>query len=1223
MKAWLAFLIGIGMVLISVSNSWSDTPYSDRDLLDVENLNEQHVRSLRNAQITQLREVLGLRQPVNRKADLYFQLAEIYMEGYRSEFLREGRVHEKRLEKRIPDKFIDRSHSKPYLYGGIKACEEILKFKIPYAKLDQVYYFLAFYYGELNEEKKSSDYYRHLADVYLGSPFAGIANKELGDYYYRHTEYKLAAERYEVALKKINQDNTPPILHKLAWCYYRLRGYDRAISTMKQAIAKAMETKKYEPMKDEALRDMATLMVERGRVDEAIQYFQSIAGDEKYFPSILEKLGAQYERNVEIPKATRVYETLLKTHSESEAAFRVMAKLVELDIKSQHYNQALQRLSLVPIPNGGSDETQALAQNLRVLIRKTGTEHHQIYRKKQTQTDLIVAENYYTTYMNHFLKQADPHQERAEIQMYLAEVKRDLKKFKEATDLYRTILKANDKRYSKGAGALWRDSLVEVMKKEPLHASAGPSDIEKEFIEASDLLQQTLGDSPEGVRQEREISLRSAQVLAGYPQTRPDVITRIQNIINRWPNSSQALTAAQLWFQIEMDKAGGNKSPPTPELLQLVRQLKGNTQLMAADRSLQKGKLATALDQQLTQEKVGKISQFEKSKDYSAAAQQYEVVAAELPDRNLAEKAYANALSTYLKLDEATVPILRLIGTWKTRFPSSKALVDSIRTAATNALIRGKFDFSARLFEKLGTELKNLESLLTAAHIDEAAGNASSAQRIWTKFLEVYKSSPERWAVALSLAKSLERSQLDGEAGKAYKYCSDGPDNYFAECNARLGDLYLKNRDLQQAKAMYRIVGGVSLGAPVESGKSKRGASGSAGFAKTSRGGSSPFVGYARFKMAELVQNEASFEPMRLPEVQLQKGLNQRLNFLEPLSKAYQSVVEVGGPWAIAALDKLATWAAQFADEVDAIEPPPKAGPASIEKFRKDLASVSGPLREKAKSTWNEAYQKSTQVDLFSPALPLVADHLADFRVQVPGRAQGPRGKFRLAGLSAQSDDKNQIEQDLVGIRGRLMKNTSDAAAWVDYGNLMWGEGKPLMARLFYERALEVDRKNTVALNNMAIVRILSEGEEDWVAVSEAGNLLSGALHIDDFYVPAKMNLATLLNYYRMFPRSRSLWQQVTVKAANADALDGLGIALQGMGNSVEAQTQMKKASDLGASSSRFSWIYHGAARASLKEKDGADDCYSDLDRSFFSSSGGFEKTAVEYLKTKCGQWRK
>src|SRR5256885_1444456 len=94
----------LGLVLIPVPAAWS--AYSDAEIRAVETDTEKQVSDLRLQEINQLRIALGRRLPTNRRADLYMRLAEIYIEGYRSTFLLEGRIHDKKLEQGIQDKFI-------------------------------------------------------------------------------------------------------------------------------------------------------------------------------------------------------------------------------------------------------------------------------------------------------------------------------------------------------------------------------------------------------------------------------------------------------------------------------------------------------------------------------------------------------------------------------------------------------------------------------------------------------------------------------------------------------------------------------------------------------------------------------------------------------------------------------------------------------------------------------------------------------------------------------------------------------------------------------------------------------------------------------------------------------------------------------------------------------------------------------------------------------------
>ena len=1202
-RAKQKYLFGFCLLMISLQAPVARATYELSEFRGVELPDEVKIRELRGEEINQLRIALGRRSPSNRRAELYFRLAEIYLEAYRMTFLLEGRIHEKRIEKGIQDKFIDRSHSRPYLSSGVQACKEVIGFNIPYEKMDEIYYFLGFYYTEMDNFQESERYYRELIQRFPNSEFAGVSSKELGEFSYTKGNFHQAIEYFNVALKKTPKEVWPPIQHKLAWCYYRVKQFDVAISTMKDAISGASQFEsKYRPLRDEALRDMATLMTERGQVEEALEYFQGQVKDPKFFPMILEKLGYQYERNVQTDKAIAVYESLLKTHPQSSEAFRVLVKLVELDIKKGSYFAAVARLTGMTIPSDGDKETQVAVSTLKTTIRKTATDHHQAYRVKNSHVDLTIAESFYQVYLDFFLKKDDSHHQIPEILMYLAEIKKDLGKSTEVVLLYRQVVASKDPKYSKQAAGLWMQSLVEAIKKNPSRPGAlEPSPLEKEFIEAADLLVKTMGETPEAL----DLQLRTAQVLAGYRNSHPEATQRIQSIISKSPRSHQAMTAAQLLLQLALDKGAHNE-----ELLSVLKDLGSNSELLAADQQINKGKISTALKEQERKIKISVISLHEKDKQYAAAAQGYVEFASSSTDRVLVETAYTNAIASYLKDEGASHSALAVIEVWTKRYPRSPKMIDSLRTVATHSLIRGEFELAAQLFERIGREYQEPSTLETAARLYGGLGNFQLAQENLALFARIFPQSPDRWRILLRLALSQERNGMEREASQSYRSCAQGPMAFQAECLSRLADLYLRNKDEAQARELYRKVG--SLGA------------------KNKGGSVSPFVGYARFQIAYLTEKEASFEPMRLPEAQLQKGLSQRLGFLEPLSKAYQSVVIAGGPWAIAALHRLALFAVQFADEVDAIEPPASAQGASLEKFKRDLASVSTPLREKARQTWKEAYSKGVSLELLSPVLPQVADHLADYKAAGLFRAQGVRGHFQLAGVSnvgstagATTGTPEELSARFSKVRGELLSNAKNATAWLSYGNLLWDDKKPGIAKLAYERAVSLDIKNTGALNNLAILALESEGEEDWVSAVEGLQGLRQALRLDDFYVPAKINLATLFNYYRLFSKSRILWEQVNIKHSSDLSRLGLAIALQGSGDLRGADRSLSSIENSASLSSGFGYLYQEAARSSFDGKDGAEKCLDKLGKLNPSFLEGFEKTSVEYLKEKCELWKR
>jgi Tfp pilus assembly protein PilF len=1188
------------------------TPYSDSEMRAVESPDDTKLRELRKDEITQLRIALGRRAPANRRADLYLRLAEIYIEAYRADYILEGRVHEKRLERGESDPTIDHSHSRPHLLAGIQACKAIIGFGIQYAKLDEVYYFLGFNYSELGDRKMAIQYFNQLTQKFPSSRYVGEAFKEMGDSSFDNLEYRKAQAYYEQGVKRATADTLPRIYHRLAWSYYRTKQFERAVETMKLAISSAQSSgEKYLSLHDEALRDMAVFMTETGRTDEAIAYFGTAVTDKKFYPEVLEKLGRQYERNVEPAKATVIYESLLKTNPDDEATFRVRVKLVDLDLRRGRHKEALARLSGVKLPAGGESDTQVASQNLRAMVRRTATEHHEKFRKSGNRAELEIAESYYEAYMG-FLAQTDGRKEVPEIQMYLAEVKRELGKSKEASALYRAVLDSKDKRYAKEAGALWTASLSEAIRK---HAAASkgaaptaePSALENEFVEAADSLQEALGDTNEG----REAALRAAEVLAGYKNTKKDAIKRADKIIDRAPQSPQAVTAARLRLQLATDE-----SPE--EAVEVMEDLLDNKELMAADQKAG-GKLRAQMNDQGARIKIDAIASKERKQDFGAAGKDYETYGNDAKDRDTAEKAYNNAVTSYLKtLDSSSLE--RVSATWLKRYPKSPLAIEALRSAATRVLIAGDLDATAKLFERLGREASDADALETAARIHQGNGNPTAARQARQTHLSLFPKHPHHTGVALDLARSLDGGTHPGDdvqATKYYRACMAANDELFAECGARLGDLLLRLQEPVGAKAAYRKVSAARSTAAVK-GKGKKKAKAEPDKSDDAASAESPFVGYARFKLALLLEQDANrFDRLELPEAKLKKALNQRLNFLEPLSRAYTSAVEAGGPWAVASLDRLALWVMNFADEMDRIKPPAQADADAVARFRKNLGSVSDPLRQKAIGAWNDAYAKAAAAEALSPALPEIADRLADAKAATPARAQGYRGRLRLYGVAADGGEAGRGKAFEL-VRDRLVKSSQDAQAWVDYGNLLWGDGKPLIARIAYERALALNPKSAAALNNRGVVLISSEGEEDWHGALKGSLLFRDALKQDEFFLAAKMNRAMLLNYYRLFDKAKPIWDQVLVKNSEPDVQDGLGVALQGLGKRGPAQAAFDKATEAGASPSRFVVAYHDAARLALASSEAGEKCLKRLSDLDFGKLPGFEKSAAEHLKKTC-----
>jgi tetratricopeptide (TPR) repeat protein len=1071
--------------------------------------------------------------------------------------------------------------------------------------MDRVYYFLGFNYGELGDRKTSLLYLKKLTEQHPESPFVAEAYRELGDAFYNDKEYRQAMAYYELALRA-KPRTQPTLLHKLAWTYYRTKQFNRAVETMKKAITAATEEGESQvSLREEALRDMAIFMTEAGRVEDALAYFQAVAGDKEYFPTTLERLGREYERILQQDKAIKVYETILKTYPEDEAAFRVIVKLVELEIKKKNYGAVSGLLARGKIPSSLSGDTEVSFNNLKAIIRRTATQAHAAYRKNPSREQLLIAERFYALYLQELLSRDDPRGEKGEIQMYLAEVKRDLGKKKEASALYREIVEKGDDRFKKDAAANWVGALSETLKAQSSAGSvtsgkARPTETEVEFVKASDQLQERI----EGSIEAREAAIRSAQLLAGYSETQEDALKRARDLVKRHPGSPQGLTAARLWVQILSDRVPDPKTASesdfasrAEDLAEVCKDLKSNAALIATDRK-QGGKLVQLIEAQENRLSVSLISIYERKKDYKSAARAYERFAEGSKDTELAEKSYQNAISNYVLAGDRESSE-RMLEQWQTRFPRSKKLPEQLRVVATQQLIQGEFKGAVVVFERISRDTGDGESLETAARISEALGDGEHAQKLWADWIKRF-GTRERARVAgvqLTIGKLQEKAGSESAASKWYQECLKAGGPVGAECGARLGDLFLKSKDQVNARKIYAQVS--ALGSRTQS----------------------PYIGYARYQLADFEEQRLKFAPLALPEVALQRGITERLNGFQRLSKSYTEAAEAGGPYAIASLHRLARWTLNFAEEVEGIRPSDGMVPAAQAKFQEALSSVSKPLRKKAGETWSQAYRRAAQAEALSPINGEIADQLADLKISPPGRAQGYRARWKLAGLPPDGGKEGRDEA-FTRVRATLMKDPKASDTWIDYGNLLWGEGKPMLARLAYEQALALKSTSAAALNNSGVALLTSDGPEDWVAAADALARFRKALKDEPLLVVSKINIAILLNYYRLFERAKPLWEQVLAKYKSVDAWDGLGIAQQGSGSGSSARESFEQSKELGASKRRYAALYHEAARRSSQGTDGASECLALLEEIDTKDLEGFIADAVKRLKETCERWK-
>ena len=1170
----------LGLMFFALTPAGLHSAYAvptQKEYASVQSATEQKVDEIRNQEIKAVRTALGLRNPENRKAELYLRLAELYLEAYRSDFLMEGRLQERELQKNPNAKLI-RGRSIDDLKYGIGAAETILGLKVEQSKLGQVYFFLGYNYGELGDTKKSLSYYRKLVKEFPDSSFASEGVRALGDEAFQSGDYAEAQSQYEIAVKKAKDPSQlARINHKLAWCYYRQKRSQLAVDTMKRAIdiAKSGGGEKLLSIREEGLRDLAMYYAELGREDEAIAYFKENAGGQDKLVKVLERLGKEYERKGDTDRAKQVYEVLLKADQRDESSFRVSAKMIDLDLMKSKFDSALERLKEIQLPKSGDPETTVALINLKKEVRKTGVSNHDRYRKLDDKVEakkyLVIADQYYSIYLSKFLSNEKSNlAERNEVRMYLAEVKRDLQLPGQAAELYKHVIQDQDSKYAKEAAQLWVGSLASELKKRAASgekAGANLSTLEQDFVEASDLLEKNIPNSVES----REARLRSSQILAAYPDEKQNAMKRASSLVKDCPGTPQGVLAARLWLELDPSTA-------------TVDSLKKSSSLLEQDQK-QKGELALDLERASRGLKVSEIKSLEEGKDYLKAAKAYEDFAKGAKTEKEAEGAYVGALKSYAQAGNSE-EVARIMREWKAKFPKSKLLESSVKTQATQFFIRGYFKDSAELFLGIGKLLKDQNSYDASAALFRGSEEYAKAKEVLNQSLLLTRSDEEKAQVYIQLA-MISKDEKDEASGlAAYKACAALNSSFRAECLSQMGNHYLNHRDTLQAKESFSEVLRIKKGSSSKSN----------------------YIAYAQFRLAQLMERDMKKAKLELPEERLVKVLQDRGNELKPVFGAYEKAMELSGPWGIAATERLGDLANELKNEVDDVLRDSRLS----DGLKQTLLATSEGLKQKSLGQSKRAYELALKEHFLSPALPVIQDRLAEMGAGSMNRSQGTRSGIKLIGVAPNGGSLGK-DDALKRVRENLLKNQEDVLGWLDYGNLLWGMGKPGLSRVAYDRALTINSGSADALNNVAVVILSDLGFENWWAANNALAYWKKALDKEPGNAAALFNSGLIYNYYRLFSLAAPILEKASVKLPIADVYDGLAVAYWGLGKKTEADLESKRAEELGLSSNRFSQKYREAAMVLGSE------CLDKLNQiPNYAELQGFERVSASRLKQRC-----
>ena len=199
-----------------------------------------------------------------RLAELYFEKAQVDQEFLQAQYEKDNDLFQRG---KLPTEPVP---PKTDFAESVKLYDEVIRRFQTYRYRDIAYYMKGYCQYQSGLEREARDAWITLATKYPESKYAPEAWLRIGEYHFDYGEWKEAETSYLAAAKYPEGKFYDMALYKLAWTYFQMYDYDRAIKGFKGLIAH------YDSLKGKLGSGLGSALR-----DEAIQYLaKSLAEDD-------------------------------------------------------------------------------------------------------------------------------------------------------------------------------------------------------------------------------------------------------------------------------------------------------------------------------------------------------------------------------------------------------------------------------------------------------------------------------------------------------------------------------------------------------------------------------------------------------------------------------------------------------------------------------------------------------------------------------------------------------------------------------------------------------------------------------------------------------------------------------------------------------------------------------------------------------------------------------
>lgn len=1002
-----ALLLGPGLRPQEASAQAARQDDKKRELIDLKTYEREKNREIygelanqkRQDAIAQLKKILQDQPHLDgkTKAEMLMRLAELYHEQSKYEYLLEMDAYDKTYEKwfnlpseqqaKTPEPKLEPKTSRAYVKKAIENYRNILQNFPDYPRSDEALFFLSFMLDDIGEDKDALDNYSKLVRTYPESTFVPDAWNAIGEYYFANNNAFKALQAYKKAAEFKDSGIYTFALYKMGWCYFNVGEYDTAIETMTTVIDETRRRREADPtanaiaLDEEALRDLVTFYAEDGDLEEAKKTFKRY-GDLQYYRKLLARLGSTYMEQGKLDLAITTFRELIAENPNASDNPDNQGQIITAYKQKDDFDQVAAQIDeLISGYGKGSKWEQENLDNKNALrtaeelieknLHAAATDAHQQALKRKSAKLLMLAEQNYKRYLDYF-----PTGQRSyELRYWYAEVLYKEKKYEESTEQYEQVVASDAKgKFLKDAARNTIFSIQQVLKP-----------IEKKLdAEAQAAIRKAVANGEKNAAvplhpwEERQIKAIDtyARVLPDDEETPKWLYTAALTLHDR----NHYVESNERFLQlIRKDPASQMAEEGVQTVLDSYAKIEDWPRLNSAAREF------------YANDGIGKTEKFKKelrnifqratfkiAEGYAAdgkqaeAAKGFEDFYREFADSDVRDLALYNASYWYGQNgDKPKMVALRTEFVDSFPEPAGKDSKDMQLYEKSLSLLGEHYDSiadygkSAEYFRKLWDKDKGfaaegftpaLDGLYNAALFREARGETDDAVANFRDYMAASTDSAEKLALRLRIAK------IYGDAGRT------------EEAKAEYKKLY-SDKALQKDAIDAVLEAWVKYGRLLPDAKARLDhyREGMKLFDAAAKGLSPE--NRARFWAAEmrfgLLEDEfASYSGIRFANPDPKKAkaaLGERQTRLKALEAKYIDVLNLKqGEWAIAALYRIGTLYADFANELTSAPCPPKLDEDQCTIYKFSLTDRAYPLIEKAVEAFTNARAKSYELGLYT-----------------------------------------------------------------------------------------------------------------------------------------------------------------------------------------------------------------------------------------------------------------